>query len=135
MTQTSPAIDLRDLLISDGVTTPIHIGSEPSAPDECITLYNYDGEAPSPKFLLDFPRLQVRARANSYTTAYSNILEVFDLLAGRASFTQNTTRYTGILPASNISDLGKDASGRFILVVSLKMFVEPAKVSQNRVSI
>jgi hypothetical protein len=137
MTQNNPAKDIRDTLVNDdGVTTAIYIGSEPSTPDECVTLYNTSGdEPPSPKYLLDHPGLQVRSRANSYETAYTNILQVFDLLVGRAAFTKNTTRYTGIIALTNIFDLGQDENRRRILVCNLKMFVEPAAGSQNRKSI
>lgn len=137
MPQNNPAKDIRATLVDDdGVTTDIFIASEPSSPDECITLYNTaGGEAPSPKFLLDFPGLQVRSRANSYETAYANLLEVFDLLVGRAAFIKNTTRYTGIIALTNIFEIGQDENERRILAVNLKLFVEPANASQHRSAI
>lgn len=136
MAQNNPATDIRATLISDGVTTPIYIGSEPTTPDECITLYNTaGGENPSPKFLLDFPGLQIRARANDYVTAYTNILECFDLLLGRPAFTKNTTRYTGIIALTGIFDMGTDENDRRLLACNLKLYVEPASVSQHRQTI
>lgn len=135
MAQNNPAKDIKTVLVSDGVTTPIYIGSEPASPDEVITLYNLAGDAPSPKFLLDFPGLQVRSRANAYTTAYDNLLEVFNLLLGRAAFTESTTRYTGIIALTNIFEIGTDSNDRRILACNFKLYVEPASVSQHRQSV
>ena len=135
MTQYNPARDIRETLINDGVTTPIYIGSEPMSPDVVITLYNYQGEAPSPKYLLDIPYLQVRSRANDYETAYNNILEVFNLIVGRSAFNINTTRYTGILANTNIFELGQDDNERRILAANLRLFVEPTSTTQHRKSL
>lgn len=136
MTQNNPAFDIRDLLINvDSVSTPIYVGQEPASPDTCLTIYNTSFDAPSPKFLLDNAGLQIRSRSASYNTAYSNLLAVFDLLVGRSAFTRNTTRYTGVLAATNIFELGKDSNERTLLAVNLRMFVEPASGSQHRQSI
>jgi len=132
MAQNNPAKDIRATLVTDGVTTPIYISSEPANPDVVITIYNYQGDAPNPKFLLDFPQLQVRSRANDYETAYNNLLEVYDLLIGRPAFTVSTTRYTGILANTNIFEIGRDDNERRILAANFRLFVEPASDGQYR---
>lgn len=135
MAQNNIGKDIREVLIADGVTTPIYIASEPSTPDAVITLYNTGGEAPNPKWLLDFTGLQARSRANDYETAYDNLQDVFDLLLGRPAFTQNTTRYTGILASSGIMDIGRDDNERRILVCNFRLIVEPALSTQHRKSL
>lgn len=136
MAQNNPAIDIRAILVDDdSVTTPIYVGKEPASPDECITIYNTGGDQPNPKFLLDMATIQVRSRANSYATAYNNLLEVFELLQGRAAVTKNTTRYTGIMASTSILEIGQDDNERYIHVCNFKLFVEPASNSQHRQTI
>lgn len=132
MAQNDPATDIKAVLIADGVSTPIVVSSEPKKPNAVITLYNTPGDPPDPKFLIDYPGLQIRSRATTYTEAYDNILEVYDLLLGRGPFTQSTTRYTGIIADTGIAEIGWDKSNRRILVCNLKLFVEPLFVAQNR---
>ena len=132
MTQNNPAFDVREKLISDGVVTPIFISKEPADPFDCITLHNLSSSAPNPKYLLDNPGLQVRSRATSYYQAYHNAQEVFNYLLGCPSFTQNTTLYTGIWATTGILDIGSDENDRFIVVFTLRLTVEPLKVTQYR---
>ena len=132
MAQNNPALDIRETLIADGVTTSISIGMEPPTPHDVITIYNTSGEAPSPKFLLDFPGLQVRSRSTDYITGYNNLLEVFNLLIGRPAFTLNTTRYTGILAMTNIFELGEDKSARRLFACNFKLFTEAESGTQHR---
>lgn len=134
MAQNSPAEDIRSLLVNtDGITTPIYINFEsPSSTEDNITLYDLPGEEPNPKFLLDFPRIQARSKASNFVNAYDNLLEVFDKLLGRSAVTINTTRYTGIWAVTNILQLGKNDTDRYLVAVTFRLAVEPAEVSQNR---
>jgi hypothetical protein len=132
MTQLSPANDIKDLLVADGVTTTMFVSSQPTTPDTVITLYNVAGDPPSAKFLLDSPHLDIRSRSDSSETAYANLLEVFNLLLGRASFVKNTTRYTGIWAKTSIFDLGWDENNLKLLGCNFRLAVEPLFVAQNR---
>jgi len=132
MSQNNPASDIRTQLIADGVTTPIFTGGEPKSPNEVITIYNTSEEPPSPKFLLDFPGLQVRCRSTSYDAAYAILLGVFDILVGRPPFVVSTTRYTGVMATTNILEIGRDENDRRILVFNLKLITEAQKGTQHR---
>lgn len=136
MAENNPAFDIRDTLINDdSVTTPIYIGQLPVDIDECIVIYNTAGEIPSPKFLLNYPGLQVRSRANTYATAYVNIQEIFELLLGRPSFIKNTTRYTGIWAKTGVFELERDTNERVSLAFNLMLITEPALGTQYRKSL
>jgi hypothetical protein len=133
MTQYNPSKDLRDYLIANGVTTDIFINQEPTDPIDCITIYDTSEQSnPNPKFLIDYPSLQIRSRSSLYETAYANLLEIFDLLHGVDGFTENTTNYISIIASTNIFSLGNDDNDNNILVCNFNIISEPQYTSQNR---
>lgn len=133
MTQTSTAKDIRDYLIAQGVTTDIFINLEPSTPINCITIYTTGSwNEPNPKFLIDYPTIQIRSRATTDETCFNNLLEVFDILHGVTSFTQNTTKYTGIQASTSITNLEIDKNDNRIKFVNFNLITEPEYNIQNR---
>jgi hypothetical protein len=127
----SPATDLARYLESKGVgslglgsTSPgagvgIFVAEEPPEPSESVTLYAYAGErddtlqgAP-----LDFFRLQVRARARDYASAWTlaALVESFlDRLAFSLPDGAQSVKYVRILRDAPPSELGKDEKHRQI---------------------
>ena len=137
MAQLPPSYDIRDILVTvDSVSTPIYIDREPVSPDECITIYNSGSwQASNPKYLVNYPSIQIRSRANTATLAYNNLLEVFDHILGRAALTRNTTRYVGFYSETDIFELGRDDNNRALYAANFNLVTEPASVSQHRSSI
>jgi hypothetical protein len=140
MTQLSPAKDLYDQLIADGITLALFVNSEPDGKNEAgafinnyvTTIYDTSLEPPNPKFLLDNVGIQVRSRGTEFQSTYANILSVFNKLAGRPAFTRNTTRYTGIFPQTSIFTIGRDEANRWLLAFNARVILEPEADGQYR---
>ena len=88
---TDPAVGIKDLLETESVGTfaaltgfGIFIGKQPDANDTSIVITNTGGEAPNPKFLLDFPSVQVMVRGakGGYQAAFAKAVAVQDALLG-----------------------------------------------------
>lgn len=124
--------DIRDILITEGITTPIYIGQEPAEPTEVITLYDLPGQEPNPKWKIDYPDLQVRGRSQSYEDAYSFMNEVKNLLLGRAPATIGTYYYTSILGKNDINFIGKDEKNRSIFTWTIAIVREPTDSSNRK---
>ncbi len=129
------SVDIKDLLVigAHGVfaaTTgwSIHIGVEPDNPDTTITLYDTPAEPANPKFLLDFPRWQIRVRGtgNSYPTTYAKALQIRDALLGLPSQTLGGTVYVGIYLVNDIFFLQQDKASRPIFVSNWRAFRQPS---------
>lgn len=126
--------DVRDILATAGITTvtwPLYIGSEPSDPNNCTTLYDIPGEAPNPKWLLDFPRFMARTRSASYVEGYNKAEEIKDALLGLPSQTIGDIRYDGIWVVLDTYFLMADTRGRSIFVNTFRCIREPS-VGTNR---
>lgn len=129
------SVDMKDLLVAGSVGAfggtadwGIFIGREPATPEgpeNCVTIYDTPGEAPHPKFLLDYPRFQVRVRSASYLDGYSKSNEIKSILLSLGPQTVNGTPYTGIWIVTDVSFLKSDERGRSILVTSYRAIREP----------
>jgi len=120
--------DIADYLATKGigtVTVDLFYGSEPSSPNDCITVYEYGGSPPDLQAELEFPGLQVRARNDSYTsareklgaiqTALEQIGNEYDPTLAEG-ITINGTFYPSIKAVSGVLPLREDESERTILV-------------------
>ena len=128
MSLNPPSVDISTMLQSDGVgtiATDLFVGREPDSPDECITIYDTQGEGANPKFLLDLPTIQVRVRSNTYLGAYDKIQSIKDKLLGRPTEVINSTRYVGIWAQTEIAFLQKDESERQLAVINFLINREP----------
>lgn len=131
----TPADDLRNYLISNGITTSIFVGHEPDEPDSCITVYDTGGEAPDPKFALDMPTIQVRVRHNHYMSAYWATRQIKDILLGCGQFSGNDSNlYVGITAGTDIIVLERDNQNRTICVMNFNVHMQPGTVG-NRTAI
>jgi hypothetical protein len=134
-----PSIDISGLLVAAGVGQEgpgigwrIFIGSEPdedeanNIPDTVITIYDTPGDAPHPKFRLDYPRFQVRVRANDYLEGINKLEECKSALLGLPSQTINGTIYEGIWSVTDTGFLRKDEKGRSIFASTFRIIREPS---------
>jgi hypothetical protein len=131
----APCADIATILQAAGCGTigattgwAISKSREPAAPDACITVYDYGGLPPDPKWLFDQPRVQVRVRGNpdGYEAAYAKARACLDALLGYPRTTIGGTVYVGIRALDDVSLLEYDASRRPVLTVNLEVAREPA---------
>lgn len=138
-----PSVHIRDTLVADGfafASQPtadwmLWIGKEPEIPDRCITIYDTPGRSPNPRWLLDFPSVQVRIRGgeNDYNVAGPKTTEIRNRLVGRRSYDAYGTNSDGsrdrivmINQVGDISFIGWDANKRPAFVINLALTIEPS---------
>lgn len=131
---------IKDILVTAGyVYNPavlgdwnIWLGKQPdgvSVPHRTITVYDSGGRTPDPKWLLDFPSIQVRVRGgpNDYLVAHNKSHDVRGALLGISSFTaSNGDRIDGIRAIGGVAFAGWDDKERPQFVFNLSLIVEPA---------
>lgn len=119
-------------LASDGSGWGIYINSEPTLPDQAITIYDTGG--PKPGYYMNkalnptrFDTITIRARSTTYLAAYAKLLSITKTLDTNGSF--NTTddpivHYSDILATSEILFLRKDEDDRFIWMINYQAYRE-----------
>jgi len=129
-----PSEDIKDILVGAGIGTfagtsgwGIYISREPETPDTVVTIYDTGGDPPSPKFLLDFPTVQVRIRGarQDYKNAFVKAQSVKDALLGVGQTTVNGTLYVGITQIGDINFIAYDDSERPIFTTNWQIIREP----------
>lgn len=131
----SAAFDIKDVIVYEGLGTfgtDIFIGKMPDSPHNAICLYDSSSGAPSPKFIIDQPAVQVRVRNSSYSDGWAKIKAVCDVLNGRGTEIINDTLYSGFWAMNDPQFLQYDEQDRAIFVLTLKIIREPANLSKRR---
>ncbi len=131
---TVPSIGVKDVLVAANVGTfnsgswQIHVSKQPLEVDQSITIYDAGGLAPYPKWLLDFPSVQiiVRGLENSYETTYNKTKEVKDALLGLPSQDINGDRWVSVTMIGEMASLGYDEKQRPEFALNLRLIIEPA---------
>lgn len=137
---TMPSVIVKDYLLSRGYnfavpsTTDgwnIWIGKQPTDPHRTITIYDVPGEAPNPRWLLDFPAVQIRVRGkpSDYNEAGKEAQKLKNLLIGVPSFDALDGLGDRVVLIKGIGDVGFvgwDGSARPEFVLNLSMIIEPA---------
>jgi len=137
MVATLPSEHMKDTLVAQGFSFggtldwTVYIGKQPPSPDRCIVLYDSAGLAPSPRWLLDYPSVQVRVRGgqNDYQAAGRKVVELRDRLVGKESYNAPNSsgdRIVQILGVGNFSFLGRDDAQRPEFVLNLSLIIEPS---------
>ena len=129
---------MRNLMVAAGIGAAggvadwgIFIGHEPDTPNNCIVIYDTPGDIPNPKWLLDFPRFQVRCRGLDYLETLGKAEAIKSLLLGLPSQDIGDTRYVGIYVTMDTFHLETDSKQRSIFVNSWRVIREPS-VGINR---
>lgn len=139
---TLPSTHMKDTLVVDGFTFgtssqwSIWIGKQPDAPDRCITIYDTPGRAPDPKWLLDYPTVQVRVRGGEqdYAVAGLKAKEIQNRLVGRESYNAPDTLGDRIVSIVALGDVAFDGWGqkdRPEFVFNLSLIIEPSATTPN----
>lgn len=145
MSTTLPSEDARSLLIAAGVvsSTPtadwaVHIGREPKTPNKVVTIYDTGGRAPNPKWLLDYPNIQVKVRGapNGYAEARLKAIRIKDELLGITSLDVNGNRWVSVTMAGDITLIGYDENERPMFAINFRLIIQPsASADTNRQSL
>lgn len=127
--------DFKDALVAGSIGVfqatsgwSIFIGMMPGSPDTAVVVTQSGGRPSDPKWLLDYPNVQVRVRGakGNWQAARQKAQDIKDLMLGRASETQPSgDRWVGINLFSDITPLGVDSNGRPEFSVNFAMIVEP----------
>lgn len=126
----SPADILADFVsLPNGWTK--YIGNLPGEPNQVVAFMDAGGPPSNPRWLLDFPTVQVMVRGekDSYGEAYAQLRAVRDKLLGVLSQdvveTDGTHRLVAITELTNIMTLGNDANDRPMLSWNCRTIWEP----------
>lgn len=124
--------ELAAYMQTNGIGTPgtdLFEGTLPDSPDAAVTLYEYGGLAPThtigggaAKF--ERPRVQVLARATTYSAARSKIEAVYKLLDQLAGVTLSSVRYLRVEAVSSPLFLERDANNRVKMVCNFQVHKE-----------
>lgn len=109
--------------------TDLFTGTLPDAPDNAVAIYEYGGVSPvstlgpgQAKF--ERPRIQVLARATTYSAARSKIETVFKLLHGLANTSLSSVRYLLVEAVQSPFFMEKDANNRVKLACNFQIHKE-----------
>lgn len=123
----SPAKQIRDVLTATGLYWPIYVGSEPTLPDNCVTLYDTGGSYANQDAMLSDPALQIRVRSFSYMDGYEQCAAIRDALIVPRSFQADDWIYTGFWLTMDISKIGRDDADRELFTCNLRAMRQPVE--------
>jgi len=128
--------DSADQLLADmnsAANWSILISKLPDRPNNCIALFDGGGLAPDPKWLLDFPDVNILIRAARYEAAYFKAKQVQDALLGVDSQDLLGDRLVSVTQIGNTSFVGRDDKDRPTFSITLRLIIEPgASALTNR---
>lgn len=105
------------------------VGKMIDKPDQQVGIYDAPGQAPDPRWLLDYAAVQVIVRAGpqGYPVAFSKMRDVYDILLGIfPPVNANGDRIDGITVLSTPSLIGYDANDRPKISANFRLIIEPA---------
>lgn len=105
--------------------TNLFIGREPTAPDDCVTLYT-GGTSPRGVHLqgasgYDRQSFQVRVRANDYTTGMNLAEDIIEALHGRHQEQWGDSLYFAIMHQNGPELISWDENDRAIIVMNFNV--------------
>lgn len=131
---------IKDLLTTHAASSgwQLEVGAMPDAPDKIIVINDTGGLAPNPKYLLDFPTVQVmtRGETNGYIDTFREAKAVKDLLLGIDAQDLNGDHWDGITQNGDLAFIGRDKSQRPIFSANFALIIEPQSVANsNRIAL
>ena len=111
----------------------IEIGAMPDQPDNIIYISDTGGLPANPKWLLDFPSLQVvvRGTVGTYLDTFREAKAVKDLLLGVDSQDISGDRWVSITLVSDLGSIGRDEDDRPMFSVNFALIIEPQSVANS----
>ena len=134
----APSDDVKDMLVADddsssGVSlnlvfaTNLFTGREPAKPNNCVTIYDHAGFAPSLSLGgkedsgYEYPSIQIRVRNVKEQNAWILIDRIKNSLHARNHEEWNGTLYTVIYCSSGPALLEYDDNNRTILIINFNL--------------
>lgn len=114
----------------------IFVGKQATTPTASVTVKNAPGPDANPKYLLDYPAIQIMIRGNkgNYTEAYAKAQLVKDRLLGIPSQDVNGVRWVLVNLIGDINDLGEDSNNSPLFSVNFQFIIEPpSNPNSNRI--
>ncbi len=111
----------------------IEIGAMPDQPDKVIMISDTGGPEPNPKWLLDFPTLQVMVRGivSGYLATFREAKAVKDLLLGIDAQALNLDRWVSVTQNGELMFIGRDETQRPMFSVNFALIIEPQSVANS----
>lgn len=111
--------------------TDLFTGTLPDVPDNAVALYEYGGVSPvstlgATNMKFERPRIQVLARATTYSAARSKIEMIFKLLHGLANTSLSSVRYLLVEAVQSPFFMERDANNRVKLICNFQIHKEPS---------
>ena len=131
----NPSEAIKDLLVTASVGVfnaasgwSIRVSRQSDDPDTAVTVYDTAGENSNPRYLLDFPGIQVRVRGDQsgYVAARAKCTDVVNALIGLPSQDIAGDRWVGIWQSGGIISLGYDEKDRPMFSLNFTLIIEPA---------
>lgn len=117
----------------------IEIGAMPPDPDKIIMISDTGGQDPNPKWLLDFPTIQIMIRGivSGYLVTAREAKAVKDLILGVASFTTSEgDRWVSATMNGDLGFIGRDENMRPMFSINFALIIEPQVVgNSNRLAL
>tara|TARA_Y100000310_G_scaffold335584_1_gene417958 strand:- start:936 stop:1358 length:423 start_codon:yes stop_codon:yes gene_type:complete len=131
---------IKDLLATHVASSgwALHVGELPQTPDKVIMIADTGGPPPNPKWLIDFPTVQITIRGapSAYLLTWAEGKAVKDLLLGIASQTVNDDVWASITLGSDLAYIGRDEEFRHMFSLNLALIVHPQTNSNtNRLAL
>ena len=115
------------------------IGAMPATPDKVIMISDTGGLSPNPKWLLDFPTIQIMIRGivSGYIVTAREAKAVKDLILGVASFTTSEgDRWVSATMNGDLGFIGRDENMRPMFSINFALIIEPQVVgNSNRLAL
>ena len=136
MAENPPSVGIKDLLTTHVGSSgwQLEISQLPDTPDRVIMISDTGGLEPNPKWLLDFPTVQVmvRGEANGYLDAFREAKAVKDILLGIDSFTSaDGDRWVSLTQNGDLAFIGRDDGMRPLFSINIAIILEPQLVANS----
>ena len=141
----SRAVEIRDLLVAAGVGTfnyqgndpniwSIVVGKRPDKPNRCIVCYDSGGLSPNPRWLVDYPRVQVIVRGgpNDYAAlaggagTSGKVDDVVNALLGIDSQVINGDNWVSVTLVGDRNFIGYESNDRPMFSLNFQLIINPA---------
>jgi len=140
MPESPPSTGFKTLLAAHAAASgwQIEIGRMPSTPDQVILIMDTGGLTPNPKWLLDFPSVQVvvRGKVGGYLNTFNEAKAVKDILLGAPSQNLQGDRWVAVNMAGDMGFIGPDENERPTFSMNFALIIEPQSVpNSNRLAL
>lgn len=135
MATSPPSVGAKSIIAAHAAISgwQIEIGVMPTEPDEIIVITDTVGLSPNPKWLLDYPTLQimVRGKTSGYLDTFNEAKAVKDLLLGLTSTDINGDRWDSITGNGDLGFIGRDEAMRPLFTMNFALIIEPQVVADS----